>query len=651
MIHFSASKNLGEPIWAVQPQDACFGVENGENMMYTTTSGIQAVFNVYNLDRKELVFSKKIPPLAKVWRHNIDSHGRVYMAEKECLYRYDPEKRNIEMLGRFSNTEIYSFVATIDTDDKLYFGTYPNAKVIQYDPDTGIFTDLGQADPKASYVRSIAVHNGYIYAGTFGTPPGRLVRIRIDNPEEKTIFEIPANPTHYDVSKIRFLYDMNMAGDLLVIYCPMGDERRMILFDTRTATFVEDYGLHDEYSGYVTSPLVDHRSYFMSKGRLWYLDTQTAKCVRTEIDLGEDLPFYGCGLIELKGYEGFEGVSLVSIDIHQNGPFFINPSSGKVMKWNEIELVGGKMMINGLEAGSNHNLYLSGGGAPRNADYQIKTGESRFFTAGQLQGVLEYENKVYLGAYTGARVLIYDPNQPRIKEENPYLVGAILPYQDRPFALTAGEGKIYFGTTAVYGRLSGAIATYDVASGELTTDFAPVENHGIMGLTYHKGLLYASTTVYGGLGSKPIETNAKIFVYDPQKHEKLAEFTPHFKNAPHPLYIGGLGFDEKGRLWGASGLTLFEFDPQSGEVVRELNFGDYDYPPNVHQWRQTYIRLDGKGHLFVNLHGIRAVDIETMEYQTLTEIDTPLYTLATDGNLYYTYEDSGTLYQMEITAE
>ncbi len=645
MIRFSVAKDLGQPIWAVQPLDVCFGLENGENVMYTTTSGIPAVFNVYNLDRNELVFSKELPPLCKVWRHNRDSKGRVYMAEKKCLYRYDPKKKDVELLGRFSDTEIYSFVATIDTDDKLYLGTYPNAKVIQYDPETEIFTDLGQVDPKASYVRSIAVHNGYIYAGTFGTPPGRLVRISIDHPEKKTIFEIPANPEHYDVSKIRFLYDMNMAGDILVIYCPMGDERKMILFDTRTQNFVKDYGLHGEYSGYVTSPLIGNRSYFMSNGCLWYLDTETAKCFKTEIDLGEDLPFYNCGLIES---DDLQGINLVSIDIHHNILFYINPVTGEWMKGKTLQLVGGKMMINGLEAGNNHNLYLSGGGAPRNVNYHIQTGESRFFIAGQLQGVLEYENKVYLGAYTGARVLVYDPNQPHIEKENPNLKGAILPYQDRPFALTAGKNKIYFGTTAVYGRLSGAIATYDIQTEELTTHFAPVENHGIMGLTYRDGLLYCSTTVYGGLGSKPTETNAKIFVYDPEKQKVLRIFEPHFQNAPHPLYIGGLGFDEKGRLWGASGLTLFEFDPQSGEVVRELNFGDYDYPPNVHQWRQTYIRFDGKGHLFVNLHGICAVDIETLQYQTLTDTDTPLYTIAKDGNLYYTYEDSTTLYKIEI---
>ncbi len=648
MLQYSKPTELGEPLWAVQPQEACFGTENGENMMYTTTAGVNAVFNVYNLDKKELVFSKKLPGCSKIWQHIRDSRGRIYMAEANILYYYDPCKKDVICVGPFSDTEKYSFTATIDEQDRIYIGTYPNAKVIRFDPETNTFEDLGQVDPKASYVRSIAVHNGYIYAGTFGTPPGRLVRINMEHPDEKVIFDVPKDLKACNVENLRFLYGMNMAGDLVVLYCPMGDEHRMILFDTVKGEFIRDFVFEGEYSGYVTSPLIGNRSYFTSEGKVCYLDTDTAQCTVTDIDLGKNLPLYGCGLVELKGYEGFEGISIAGIDLEEGAPFFINPASGKVMRWKSVGLTGGIIRIQAIEKGRDNHLYLSGIGAPRNGDYDIKTGTVEFFTAGQIEGVLEYEGKVYLGAYTGARVLLYDPAQPRIAEENPKLMGAITPHQDRPFALTAGEGKIYFGTTAVYGRLSGAIATYDVASGELTTDFAPMENHGIMGLTYHKGLLYASTTVYGGLGSKPIENNAKIFVYDPQKHEKLAEFTPHFKNAPHPLYIGGLGFDEKERLWGASGLTLFEFDPTSGEVVRELNFGDYDYPPNVHQWRQTYIRFDGKGHLFVNLDGIRAVDIETMEYQTLTDTDTPLYTIAEDGNLYYTYEEDSKLYQIKI---
>ncbi len=648
MIQYSKPTELCEPLWAVQPQEACFGMENGENMMYTTTAGVDAVFNVYNLDKKELVFSQKMPNCSKIWQHIRDSKGRIYMAEHEDLWCYDPSNRTLRNLGKYSDTESYSFTATIDEQDRLYIGTYPNAKVICYDPQTEKFIDLGQVDPKASYVRSIAVHKGYIYAGTFGTPPGRLVRINMENPSEQVIFDVPGDLKACNVEKLRFLYGMNMAGDLLVIYCPMGDEHRMILFDTVKGEFIRDFVFEGEYSGYVTSPLIGNRSYFTSEGKVCYLDTETAQCTVTDIDLGKNLPLYGCGLVQLKGYEGFEGVSLAGIDLEKGAPFFINPASGKVMRWESVGLVGGVIRIQAIEKGRDNHLYLSGIGAPRNGDYDIKTGAVDFFVAGQIEGILEYENKVYLGAYTGARVLIYDPNQPRIQEVNPKLMGAIAPHQDRPFALTAGEGKIYFGTTAVYGRLSGAIATYDIQTGELTTDFAPVENHGIMGLTYRDGLLYASTTVYGGLGSKPTETNAKIFVYDPVKKEKLAEFEPHFKNAPHPLYIGGLGFDEKGRLWGASGLTLFEFDPQTGEVLRELNFGDYNYPPNVHQWRQTYIRFDGEGHLFVNLNGVRAVDIETMTYQTLTDIDTPLYTIAQDGNLYFTYEEDSVLYRIEI---
>lgn len=648
MIHFSKIHEIGEPLWAVQPQDACFGREFGCNVMYTTTGGNEAVFNIYNLDRRELVTTHVLKGTGKVWKHVMDSRGRVYMIGSPCLYRYDPRNAAVVNLGKYSESESHSFTMTIDEQDKIYIGTYPNAKVICYDANLERFSDLGTVDPDASYVRSIAVHRGFLYAGTFGTPPGRLMRLDLGDVSQRTVFEIPENPEYYDVKKIRFLYGMNMAGDILVIYCPMNDERKMILFDTVKGEFIQDFSFCGEYSGYETSPLLDGRSYFLSEGRLWYLDTKTARCVKTEIRIDEDLPFYGCGLLELTGYEGFEGISLATIDIHKGGPLFINPTSGKSMLWEDIGLAGAKLSIQAIEAGSGNHLYLAGIGAPKNAKYNFETKCGELFTAGQIEGIIEYRGKIYLGAYTGARLICYDPELPDRLGENPKQIGKIEPYQDRPFALAAGDGMLFVGTTAVYGRLPGALSIYDIEKQTLYTDYNIVQNQGIMGLTYRQGLLYASTTVYGGLGASPSEKQAKVFVYDPVQRRKLAEYAPQFKEELQPLYIGGLGFDAKGRLWGASGYTLFQLNQDNGTVERELSIGKYDYEPNIHQWRQTYIRFDERGYLYVNLNGLKAVNTEDMSYFSLTKQDTPLYALGTDQNIYFTYDECSKLYQIEI---
>lgn len=53
-----------------------------------------------------------------------------------------------------------------------------------------------------------------------------------------------------------------------------------------------------------------------------------------------------------------------------------------------------------------------------------------------------------------------------------------------------------------------------------------VKDQSIFGLAYHDGKIYGGTSLVGGLGISPTETQAKLFVFDVAKREKIAEFTP-----------------------------------------------------------------------------------------------------------------------------
>src|SRR2546430_2621095 len=58
---------------------------------------------------------------------------------------------------------------------KLYACTYPNAKLVSFDPKTGVMADLGRMHPTEMYARSLAVGpNGKVYVG-IGTEKGDLV--------------------------------------------------------------------------------------------------------------------------------------------------------------------------------------------------------------------------------------------------------------------------------------------------------------------------------------------------------------------------------------------------------------------------------------------------------------------------------------------
>ena len=94
------------------------------------------------------------------------------------------------------------------------------------------------------------------------------------------------------------------------------------------------------------------------------------------------------------------------------------------------------------------------------------------------------------------------------------------------------------------------------------------------------------------LGSVPVEKEAKIFCYDPETEQFLAQATLHLPNDKKALHIGQIKFDTEGRLWAVSGYTLFRLHPETLEQMEQLSFGEYPYNVHQHVWRPTYIRFD-----------------------------------------------------------
>jgi hypothetical protein len=93
------------------------------------------------------------------------------------ILRFDPNQpdRGIEVIGKPSSTEEYLWQFDLGKDGKLYACTYPQAKLVSFDPKTGAMADLGRMHPTEMYARSLAVGpNGKVYVG-IGTEKGDLV--------------------------------------------------------------------------------------------------------------------------------------------------------------------------------------------------------------------------------------------------------------------------------------------------------------------------------------------------------------------------------------------------------------------------------------------------------------------------------------------
>ena len=80
--------------------------------------------------------------------------------------RVDWETKTLVDCGRPSKTEEYIWQLVVGSDKQLYGCTYPNAKLVRYNPVTGKGEDLGRMSPTEEYNSFIAASaDGFIYSG------------------------------------------------------------------------------------------------------------------------------------------------------------------------------------------------------------------------------------------------------------------------------------------------------------------------------------------------------------------------------------------------------------------------------------------------------------------------------------------------------
>jgi outer membrane protein assembly factor BamB len=95
----------------------------------------------------------------------LGSDGDIYIGTRAHAHvlRYDPASNTLTDLGRLGN-ESYVWALAEDGRGAIYAGTYPSAKLFRIVESSGGISDLGRLSDQ-QYVRSLAVANGFVYAG------------------------------------------------------------------------------------------------------------------------------------------------------------------------------------------------------------------------------------------------------------------------------------------------------------------------------------------------------------------------------------------------------------------------------------------------------------------------------------------------------
>jgi len=494
------------------------------------------------------------------------SHDRIYLSFGQYkapffLLAVNPDTGEAQQFNGPLSSEMGSWGFTVDQENRIYLGSYYHAHLFRFDPKTEKWEDLGQPGGESeSFIVKISTgRDGKIWGGTF--PSAKLFSY---DPKTETI----KNFGRMDPDQF---YCYPTAGEDGLIYCAIQFEKMDILvFDPEKQTKTSLIPLENRKPGRIN--LVkgkDGKIYaWLSTSDQWFRIEGGEKLVQVP---QADIPFPQKSLPDGRPFQVI-GNKILNIE---------NPAT-KEKKEIPLRYDAAGSYIFVVGAGPDGRIYGSSMLPLRLFVYDPKddalanlgraaNGDGEIYSMGS------HEGKLYLCSYPEARLSIYDPKKPFQfgdgEESNPRDLGPMGGDQYRPRSMIAGpHGKIYIGSYPDYGLLGGAISVYDPKKNEKRVYRHIAENQSIASLTYLENLdlIAAGSSVRGGTGTRAIEKEAKLILWDPKAEKKTFEIVP----VPEAKTILSLAATKEGVLYGITdNEKVFIFNGEKREVQKVFDLG------------------------------------------------------------------------------
>ena len=463
-------------------------------------------------------FNSPLPDEMGSWGFAIDQENRIYLGSyyHAHLLRFDPKTEKWDDLGR-PGGESETFICSLTTapDGKIWGGTFPSAKLFSYDPKTGETKNFGRMDEKQFYCYPTAGGDGLIYCA-----------IRF----EKTdigVFD-PAKETKVSLIPLeerRSGWLSLTRGEDGKIYANLPSGKWVRIEDAKNLLEMKVSEIPFPKRG-----LPDGRQFHVVDSRLLKIKNPTTKEEK-------QIPFQ-----------------------HEaSGAFIFVVGSGP-----DRRIYGSSMLPLWLFVYDPQDQSLTNLGQAAQA-------------SGQVYSMGTYGDKLYLCSYPGARISIYDPKKlirfGDGEDANPRDLGPLGEGQDRPRAMIAGpHGKIFIGSYPDYGNHGGAISVYDPKKNERRNYRHIVKDQSIASLAYIEklDLIAVGSSVRGGGGTRAIEKEARLILWDPKAEKKIFEVVP----VPEARAIISLAVTPDGLIYGITdNEKVFVFDPVQKEVRKIFDLG------------------------------------------------------------------------------
>jgi outer membrane protein assembly factor BamB len=457
----------------------------------------------------------------------LSRNGRFYTFAGKSLIEFDIDRREITFCGVPAPTEFcYSGTAVADGPDGfVWAASYPNSRLVSFDPATKAMKDHGQLDAKENYPDSLAFDDaGWLYCG-IGTARSNIVAF---NPKT-------------------------------------GEIRQLIKEQTRKLGSGRVYAAAD---GFV----------YGAAGDYWYrLKAGKAETIFKE-KAAVPLPK---GAISWGTRTGVfpDGRELVGYSLPERWLSVRDPRTG-AEKRIEIQFRSGGAAISTLAPGPDGNIY--GSSMHPMHFFRYDPGRQEIFDLGAIKAIgggnicaMASQGRFVVGpSYSKGYFHLFDttkPFQPEDKDNpNPKIIAQFEGDITRPRTCLAhpdGEHVIMAGFMG-YGRTGGGIGIVDLKTGEkeLLTHDQVIPYHSTHTLkALPSGDLVGGTSVLTPGGGHAKETEGVLYIMDWKTRKVVYRTVP----VPGAAEVFSLEVGPDGLVYGvASGSQFFVFDPGKREVVR-----------------------------------------------------------------------------------
>lgn len=522
------------------------GVRVGNEIWFATRQILPTRVAAYDLTERRITKTALIPGVPGLW--GIDAVGTdlfVSSYTPGLLFRVDTVTLAVTRVLDLQQEVGWSVKAS--PDGRVFVGTYPSARLWEYDPVTGQATDHGRMDPDDAYVRDLVATETTVYCG-IGSHAGLVAFDRATGTRTDILPAALHGRTFGAVC--------HLVGDHLVV--GMSPTAEILVVDTR------DPSNHQ----ILTTPGDSFVVGITSRGNeIFYTTRPSGSLYRFE--LGSTTPtLVGVPVAEASNVRiGFlddgrlwavQGAGGILYDLSTRTTEALDMSSPELTPAPERPMslchAGDRIVVGGTLGVQ----VVSTEPTPAFDTYRVPFG-------GEAKDMDTWQGVTHMGVYTLARYLTL-PVGGRVATE----VARVDPAEEqtRPTSLVVDRrrGLVLMATEPDYGRWEGALTIFDGQSSRSWRGILPDQT--VQSLCPDPHGVFLGGSIVNGYGTTPTTTRAKLGYFD-HRIQRLAWIVePTADGVIVDLKLVGrvlVGVTREGEL--------FALDPRTRTVLWRVDVG------------------------------------------------------------------------------